>query len=66
VLNPKVYAIGNSLNSEHRHKRVQSIVTLRLGRQVDNKVDQEDEDFAEPQGQESGKDERREVEPTTV
>ena len=41
VTNPKGYAIGNSSNSVHGHEQVQSIVTLRSGRQVDNNVVQE-------------------------
>jgi hypothetical protein len=48
--NPKTLTIGNSSNSVHEHEQVQSIVTLRSGRQVDNKVGQEEEDRVEPQG----------------
>jgi hypothetical protein len=36
--------IGNYSSQVHGHEQVQSIVTLRLGRQVDNKVVQEEED----------------------
>jgi hypothetical protein len=63
VPNPKVYVIGNSSNSTHRHEQVQSIVTLRSGRQVDNKVGQEEEDPVVPQGKESDRDKRGKVEP---
>jgi hypothetical protein len=38
VPNPKALTIGNSSNSAHEHEQVQSIVTLRSRRQVDNKV----------------------------
>ena len=54
--NSKAFIIGNSSNSSHGHEQVQSIVTLRLGRQVDNKVGQEEEDPVMPQGKESGRD----------
>jgi hypothetical protein len=54
--NPKALTIGNSSNSTHRGEQVQSIVTLRSGKQVDNKVGQEEEDHVEPQGKESGGD----------
>ena len=43
---------------------MQSIVTLRLGRQVDNKVVQEEKDLVVSQGKESGRDEGGEVEPS--
>ena len=39
VPDPKALIIGNSSNFVHGHEQVQSIVTLRSGRQVDNKVD---------------------------
>jgi hypothetical protein len=61
VPNPKALTIGNSSNSTHGHEQVQSIATLRLGRQVDNKVSQE-EDCVEPQGKESGGDKGGKVE----
>ena len=51
--NPKAFVIGNS---SHGHEQVQSIVTLRSGRQVDSKVGQEEEDPVVPQGKESGRD----------
>ena len=63
VPNPKAFTIGNSSNSLHEHEQVQSIVTLRSGRQVDNKVGQEEEDSVVPQGKESGRDKGGEVEP---
>jgi hypothetical protein len=56
VPNPKAFAIGNSSHSAHKHEQVQSIVTLRLERQVDDKVVQEEEDPVVPQGEESGRD----------
>jgi hypothetical protein len=48
VPNPKALTIGNSSNSVHGHEQVQSIITLKSGRQVDNKVGQEEEDRVEP------------------
>jgi hypothetical protein len=62
VPNPKALTIGNSSNSTHGHEQVQSIVTLRSGKQVDNKVGQEEEDHVEPQGKESGGDKGEKVE----
>ena len=56
VPNPNVYVIGNSSNFVHGHEQVQAIVTITLGRQVDNKVVQEEEDPVMPQGKESGRD----------
>ena len=64
VPNPKAFTIGNFAKSSHRHEQVQSIVTLRSGRQVDNKVGQEEEDPVVSQGKEKGKDKRGEVEPS--
>jgi hypothetical protein len=63
VPNPKALTIGNSLNSAHGHEQVKSIVTLRSGRQVDNKVGQEEEDHVEPQGKESVGDKGEKIEP---
>jgi hypothetical protein len=51
VLNPKALTIENSSSFMLGHKQVQSIVTLRSERQVDNKVGQEEEDHVEPQGE---------------
>jgi hypothetical protein len=48
VPNPKALTIENASNSTHGHEQVQSIVTLRLRRQVDNRVGQEEEDRVEP------------------
>jgi hypothetical protein len=62
--NPKALTIENSSNSTHGHEQVQSIVTLRSRRQVDNKVGQEEEDLVMPQGKESGRDKEGEVEPS--
>jgi hypothetical protein len=62
--NPKALTIENSSNSAHGHEQVKSIVTLRSGRQVDNKVGQEEEDHVEPQGKESGGDKGEEAEPS--
>ena len=59
--NPKAFAIGNS---SHGHEQMQSIVTFRSERQVDNKVGQEEEDPVVPQGKESGRDKGGEVEPS--
>jgi hypothetical protein len=56
VPNPKALTIENSSNSVHGHEQVQFIVTLRSGRQVDNKVGQEEEDRVKPQGKESAGD----------
>jgi hypothetical protein len=64
--NPNVFAIGNSSNFAHGHEQVQSIITLRSERQVDNKVALEEEDPAEPQGQEIGKDAKIFAKPTMV
>jgi hypothetical protein len=63
VPNPKALTIGNSSNSAHGHEQVQSIVTFRLERQVDNKVGQEEEDRVEPQAKESDGDKGGKVEP---
>ena len=62
--NPKAFAIENSSNSTHRREQVQSIVTLRSGRQVDNKVGQEEENPVVPQGKESGRDKGGKVKPS--
>ena len=62
VPNPKAYAIENSSNLAHRHEQVQSIVIFRSGRQVDNKVGQEEEHLVVPQGKESGRDKGGKVE----
>ena len=56
VPNPKAYAIGKFSNFAHGHEQVQSIVTLRSGRQVESKVGHEEENPIVPQGKESGKD----------
>jgi hypothetical protein len=64
VPNPKALTTENSSNSTHRHEQVQSIATLRSGRQVDNRVGQEEKDRVEPQGKESGGDKGGKVEPT--
>ena len=47
----------------HGHEQVQSIITLRSKRQMDNKGGQEEEDRVEPQGKESGGDKGEKVEP---
>ena len=62
--NPKALIIGNSSNSAHGHEQVHSIVTLRSGRQVDNKVGQEEKDHVKPQEKENGGDKGEKVEPT--
>jgi hypothetical protein len=64
VPNPKALTIENSSNFSHGHEQVQSIVTLRSGGQVDNKVGQEEEDLVMPQSKESGRDKEGEVEPS--
>ena len=64
VPNPKAYAIGNFSNSVHGHEQVQSIVTLRSGRQLNNKVGQEEEDPVVPQGKESGRHNGGNIEPS--
>ena len=64
VPNPKAFTIGNYSNSSHGHEQVQSIVTLGSGRQVNNKVGQEEEDLVVQQGKESGRDKGGEVEPS--
>jgi hypothetical protein len=63
VPNPKALTIENSSNSVHGHEQVQSIVTLRSRRQVDNKVGQEEEDRVELQEKESSGDKGEKVEP---
>ena len=63
MTNPKAYATGNSSDSTHGHEQVQS-VTLRLGRQVDNKVVREEEDSEVLQGKESGRDKGEKAEPS--
>ena len=64
VPNPMAFTIGNSSNSSHGHEQVQSIVTLRSGSQVDNKVGQEEEDSVVLQGKKSGRDKGGKVEPS--
>jgi hypothetical protein len=64
VPNPKALTVGNSSNSTHEHEQVQSIVTLRSGRQVDNKVGQEEKNLVVPQDEESGRDKGGEAEPS--
>jgi hypothetical protein len=56
MTNPKAFMNKNSASQAHEHEQVQSIVTLRSGRQMDNKVVQEEEYPVVPQGKESGKD----------
>jgi hypothetical protein len=55
------FAVGNSSNPTHGQEQVQSIVTLRFGRQVDNQVE---EKSIVQQGQDSGNKEKRDAEPS--
>jgi hypothetical protein len=64
VTNPKAFMIGNSASQAHGHEQVQSIVTLKLGRQVDSKVVQEEEDPIVLQGKESERDKGGKVVPS--
>jgi hypothetical protein len=64
MTNPKAFTIGNSTSQAHGHEQVQSIVTLRSGKQVDNKVVEEEEDLVVLQGKESGKDKEDIAEPS--
>jgi hypothetical protein len=62
VPNPKGQsAVENPSNTTHGQEQVQSIVTLRSRRQVDNQVE---ENPAVQQGQESGNKEKRDAEPS--
>jgi hypothetical protein len=65
-LNLKAYAIGNSSNSAHREEHVQVIVTLRSARQVDNHVVDPEVDTAGQEGEASGNNEEKYVEPSTA
>jgi hypothetical protein len=70
VNNPKACTIGSAPNQEHAH----AIVTLRSGKQVDNRVDKPkavDEvvpaiDLAEKEEKKSDNNEKKDVEPSTV
>jgi hypothetical protein len=65
VNNPKACSIGNSSNHEH----VQAIVTLRLGKRVDNQVVDPEADHAEeeePKGEEGDNQREGDVESSTV
>ncbi|XP_059451127.1 uncharacterized protein LOC132181920 [Corylus avellana] len=67
VLNPKgQFMVGNSSNPAHGQEHVQAIVTLRSGRQVDNKVVQQEVNPVVSEGQESPNSEGRDVEPSRV
>jgi hypothetical protein len=50
MTNPKAFMNKNSASQAHEHEQVQSIVTLRSERQMDNKVVQEEEYPVVPQG----------------
>ncbi|XP_059446553.1 uncharacterized protein LOC132178112 [Corylus avellana] len=56
--------IHHSSGPTHGQEQVQSIVTLRSGRQVDNQVVLPKENPAVPQGQESGNKDKRDPEPS--
>jgi hypothetical protein len=58
------FAGASSSNSTHGPEHVQAIVTLRSGRQVDNQVVLLEENLVVPQGQDSGSNEERDVEPS--
>jgi hypothetical protein len=64
--NPKAFAIGNSSNPMHWQEHVQAIVTLRLGRKVDNLVVELEEDPTRQEGEESGHMDERDAEPSTA
>jgi hypothetical protein len=55
---------ASSSNSTHRQEHVQSIITLRSWRQVDNQVVFPEENPSVPQEQESGNNEERDTEPS--
>jgi hypothetical protein len=65
VPNPKLqFTDASSSNSAHKQEHVQSVITLRSGRQVDNQVFLSEENPSVPQGQESSKNEERDTEPS--
>jgi hypothetical protein len=66
MTNPKAFMIGNFASQLRGHEQVQSIVTLRSGRQVNNKEVQEEEDSVVLQGKESGRDKGEKAEPSRV
>ncbi|XP_062171016.1 uncharacterized protein LOC133876786 [Alnus glutinosa] len=65
VPNPKLqFGGGSSSNLPDRQEHVKAIVTLRSGRQVDNQVILLEKNPAVSQGQDSGNNEERDVEPS--
>jgi hypothetical protein len=65
VPNPKLqFTGGSSSNFAHEQEHVQAIVTLRSGRQVENQMVLLEENPAMPHGQDSGKNEERDDEPS--
>jgi hypothetical protein len=65
VPNPKLqFTNASSSNSVHRQEHVQSIITPRSRRQVDNQVVLPKENHFVPQRQESGNNEERDAEPS--
>jgi hypothetical protein len=67
VPNPKLqFHEGSSSNAVHGQEHVQSVVTLRLGRQVDNQVVLPKENPAAQEGQGSRSTEERDAEPSTA
>jgi hypothetical protein len=65
VNNPKACSIGNTSNQKH----VQAIVTLKLGKRVDNQVVDPEANHAEeeePKGEEGDNQKEGDVEPSTV
>jgi len=65
--NPKLqFHEGSSSNAVYGQEHVQAVVTLRLGRQVDNQVVLPEENPTAQEGQGSGSTEERNVEPSTT
>jgi hypothetical protein len=67
VPNPKLqFHEGSSSNAVHGLEHVQAVVTLRLGKQVDNQVVHPEENPAAQEGQESRSVEKKDAEPSTL
>jgi hypothetical protein len=67
VPNPKLqFHEGSSSNAVHGQEHVQAVVTLRLGKQVDNQVIHPEENPAAQEGQGSRSAEKKDAEPSTA
>ena len=60
VTNPKAFKVGNSSNQMQGQEHVQTIVTLRFGKQVDNHVVEPKADLAGQVGQDGDKGDNKE------